>query len=110
MSADDIKYIIVQCLSEGQGNGHPGEMSTRVDDWHFYVRRDGTMIQNRMLLEAGRHSVRYNRHSIGICYEGAAEVPGRRGSPSDPMSVRQKSRVTDLVTILQRLFPDARII
>jgi hypothetical protein len=38
--------------------------------YHYVVRRDGSIEPGRPLQQAGAHCRGYNRHSIGICYEG----------------------------------------
>ncbi len=119
MSADDVKYLILHCRVLRPDNNNDVDdmasrvtrMSSRAYDYHFQVLKDGTMIQHRMLLEVGRHCVRYNRHSISICYDvDMPEGAYTTGELSCLTTGRQWRRVTDLIGILKQLFPEARII
>lgn len=38
--------------------------------YHYYVRRDGEICTMRPVDRPGAHAKGYNRHSIGVCYEG----------------------------------------
>lgn len=75
--------------------------------YHFYIRKDGSRTQHRMLLEVGAHCVPYNRCSVGICYEGGLN---EKGEPGDTLTARQKERITELLIILHKLFPKAKIV
>ena len=75
--------------------------------YHFYIRKDGRRVQGRKLLEVGAHAVPYNRCSIGVCYEGGLDENGR---PCNTMTEKQRAELTDLLTILHKLFPKARIV
>ena len=75
--------------------------------YHFYIRKDGKRVQGRKLLEVGAHAVPYNRCSIGVCYEGGLDENGR---PCNTMTEKQRAELTDLLTILHKLFPKARIV
>ncbi len=67
----------------------------------------GACSQHRMLLEVGAHARPYNRCSIGICYEGGLN---ENGKPANTLMPEQKERITDLLTILHKMFPKARIV
>jgi len=75
--------------------------------YHFYIRKDGTMTQHRMLLEVGAHARPYNRCSIGICYEGGLD---EQGKPCNTMTTEQETRLIDLFRNLKILFPKAKIV
>ena len=49
----------------------------------------------------------YNRHSIGICYEGGLDEEGR---PADTRTQAQRFALLDLLTILKHQYPDAQIL
>lgn len=78
MSANDIKYLVLHCSASRCNEDYSVEQLRRDHKargfydigYHFYIRKDGTMTQHRMLLEVGAHARPYNRCSIGICYEG----------------------------------------
>ena len=42
--------------------------------YHYYIRRDGTVVNTRALELVGAHAKGHNAHSIGICYEGGLDA------------------------------------
>ena len=46
--------------------------------YHYYIRKDGTVINTRALELVGAHAKGHNAHSIGICYEGGLDAKGLR--------------------------------
>ena len=48
----------------------------------------------------------YNRHSIGICYEGGLDV---HGSPADTRTPEQRASLKLLVHQLLKTFPGSRV-
>ena len=44
--------------------------------YHFYITRNGELHHCRPVSEPGAHVRGFNRHSIGICYEGGLDVSG----------------------------------
>lgn len=115
MSADDIRYLVLPCSATRCNQDYTVEQLLRDHrarkfrkiGYHFYIRRDGTMTQHRMLLEVGAHAVQYNHCSIGICYEGGLD---ENGLPCDTRTPAQTERLTDLLTILHKMFPSAKIV
>ena len=75
--------------------------------YHFYIRKDGTRTQHRMLLEVGAHAKPYNRCSIGICYEGGLD---EEGNSCNTLTRAQREEILDLLSILRRLFPRAKVV
>lgn len=55
--------------------------------YHFYVRRDGTILSTRPVERAGAHARGYNAHSIGIAYEGGLD---HYGNPKDTRTPWQR--------------------
>ena len=114
MSADSVKFLVLHCSATRCNQGYSVEQLRRDHKargfrdigYHFYVRRDGTMTQHRKLLEVGAHCRPYNRCSIGICYEGGLDEQGR---PKNTLTLDQYHRIKDLLTILRRLFPKAKV-
>ena len=114
MSANDMKYFVVHCSATRCNQDYTVEQLLRDHrarkfrkiGYHFFIRRDGTMTQHRMLLEVGAHAVPYNHCSIGICYEGGLD---ENGLPSDTRTVKQTERLRDLLGNLHRIFPQAKI-
>ena len=53
--------------------------------YHFYITRNGELHHCRPVSEPGAHVRGFNRHSIGICYEGGLDEEGR---PADTRTLR----------------------
>lgn len=62
--------------------------------YHFYIRKDGTIIPCRPLDKVGAHCVGQNTNSIGICYEGGLDANGK---PKDTRTDEQKESMKKLV-------------
>lgn len=115
MNADSVRYLVLHCSATRCNKDYRVEQLRRDHrsrgfydvGYHFYVRKDGTMTQHRFLLEVGAHARPYNRCSIGICYEGGLDELGR---PANTLTATQKQRIADLLTILHRLFPKAKVV
>lgn len=115
MSANDIKYLVLHCSASRCNQDYSVEQLRRDHKargfydigYHFYIRKDGTMTQHRMLLEVGAHARPYNRCSIGICYEGGLD---EQGKPCNTMTTEQETRLIDLFRNLKILFPKAKIV
>lgn len=68
MSANDIKYLVLHCSASRCNEDYSVEQLRRDHKargfydigYHFYIRKDGTMTQHRMLLEVGAHARPYN--------------------------------------------------
>lgn len=112
-SPESVRFIVIHCSATN--HDYPVE-SLRRDHlaqgfmtigYHFYIRKDGTVTQHRKLLEVGAHARGYNRCSIGICYEGGLD---RNGEPHDTRTPAQKRELRDLISILRRLFPWAKVV
>ena len=66
--------------------------------YHFYITRNGELHHCRPVSEPGAHVRGFNRHSIGICYEGGLDEEGR---PADTRTQAQRFALLDLLTILK---------
>ena len=75
--------------------------------YHYYIRRDGTVVNTRALELVGAHAKGHNAHSIGICYEGGLDV---QGCPADTRTLEQKASLLALLRELKRVFPHALIV
>ena len=75
--------------------------------YHYYVTRDGTVHSGRPLYQEGAHATGYNRHSIGVCYEGGLNA---QGVPADTRTAAQKDTLLKLMNRLKTDYADARII
>ena len=94
-SSASVKYIVIHCSAT---------RSTR--DYHFYIRRDGSVTQHRKLLEVGAHCRPWNRCSIGICYEGGLDADGH---PADTRTPEQTEQFILLLMRMVKIFPGVRI-
>ena len=75
--------------------------------YHFYITRDGELHHCRPISEPGAHVRGFNRHSIGICYEGGLD---ENGCPADTRTQAQRFALLDLLTILRHQYPEAQIL
>ena len=57
--------------------------------YHFYITRDGELHHCRPISEPGAHVRGFNRHSIGICYEGGLD---ENGCPADTRTQAQRCK------------------
>lgn len=114
-SPHSVRFLVLHCSAtrcdrdytvEQMERDHKARGFTGIG-YHFYVRRDGTLTQHRMLLEVGAHARPYNRCSIGVCYEGGLD---EQGKPCDTRTTAQRRRLDTLLVELHWLFPDARIV
>ncbi len=111
-----INHIIIHCSAV-----RPWQKSSveDIDRWHrargwkngcgyhYVIRRDGTIEPDRPLEMVGAHCQYYNRHSIGICYEGGLDEQGR---PADTRTEAQKTAMRSLLEQLHADYPKAVIV
>lgn len=97
-----INYIVVHCSATREGHAlTPEALETehrrrgfRTTGYHYYIRRDGTVLGTRSLELPGAHCRGHNKYSIGICYEGGLDA---RGNPKDTRTPEQRSALHLLV-------------
>ena len=70
--------------------------------YHYYIRKDGTVINTRALELVGAHAKGHNSHSIGICYIGGLDANGK---PADTRTEAQKNALRNLVAKLCKEYP-----
>ena len=70
--------------------------------YHFYIRRDGTIENGRLISKKGAHVAYHNSDTIGICYEGGLD---KNGKAKDTRTRQQKYAIVDCIekNILQVL-------
>ena len=69
MSPKSVKYLVLHCSATRCNQDYPVEQLRRDHlargfrdiGYHFYVRKDGSCTQHRLLLEVGAHARPYNR-------------------------------------------------
>ena len=74
--------------------------------YHYYIRKDGTVINTRALELVGAHAKGHNSHSIGICYEGGLDADRR---PADTRTPEQTEQFILLLMRMVKIFPGVRI-
>ena len=74
--------------------------------YHYYIRKDGRVINTRAIERVGAHAKGYNAHSIGVCYEGGLNSCGQ---PKDTRTALQKHSMKVLIESLKAEFPDVRV-
>lgn len=110
-----IKYIIIHCSATRSNMAYTSLQLDRDHrargflsaGYHFYIRRNGNTKALRPLNQTGAHTRGYNCCSIGICYEGGLDPSAQ---PSDTRTERQKEAMLNLLKMLKRLFPEAKIV
>ena len=110
-----INYIVVHCSATREGCTLTSEAleaehrrrGFRTTGYHYYIRRDGTVLGTRSLELPGAHCRGHNKYSIGICYEGGLTASGQ---PADTRTLHQKASLVALLRELKRVFPRALIV
>lgn len=75
--------------------------------YHYYIRKSGKIEPMRPIEDVGAHARGYNRNSIGVCYEGGLDI---NGQAADTRTMYQREAMKNLITILKREFPDAKVV
>ena len=91
-----INYIVVHCSATREGRTLTPEAleaehrrrGFRTTGYHYYIRRNGTTVLTRPPELVGAHMKGYNKHSIGICYEGGLDA---LGNPKDTRTPEQRA-------------------
>ena len=109
-----INLIIIHCSATREDRPYP--VTTLIADhikrfghsaYHYYITRDGEVYQTRHENLVGAHARNYNKHSIGVCYEGGLLANGREADTRTP---EQKASLWHLLKALKADYPDARIL
>ncbi len=96
----DKRYSVLQLIRDHRDRfGFTG--------YHYYITRDGLTYQTRHEQFIGAHAKGYNKHSIGVCYEGGLDT---KGQPCDTRTKRQKIALLALLQRLMTEHPGARIV
>ena len=109
-----IDLTVIHCSATRCNRPYP--VTTLISDhdkrfgftgYHYYITRDGKTYQTRHEQLVGAHAVGYNRHSIGVCYEGGYNA---RGQPADTRTEAQKASMRRLLKDLMKRFPAAEVL
>lgn len=76
--------------------------------YHFYVRKDGTVIGCRPIELAGAHTEGRNKHTIGICYEGGLVRMNDNTYQKDTRTPAQISAMYNLIRTLLHCYPSIK--
>ena len=109
-----INLIVVQCSATRANRALTiEELETihrrrgfRGIGYHYYIRRDGTVVNTPPLELVGAHAKGYNAHSIGLCYEGGLDCNGK---PADTRTPEQRSALRLLVYQLLKRFRNSYV-
>ena len=75
--------------------------------YHYYIRKDGTVINTRALELVGAHAKGHNAHSIGICYIGGLDANGK---PADTRTPAQRASLREQVAKLCKEYPIVEVL
>ena len=79
------------------------ERGFRTGGYHWYIRRDGTLIEGRAESEMGAHVGGHNSGTLGICFEGGLErATGPNVGVWNPTPEQEETLITLINNILQR--------
>ena len=114
LNHEDVRFLVVHCSATRCDRNFSVErlIETGMEKWgqpsyHYYVRRNGTIIPILSESVRGAHAVGYNYCSIGICYEGGYDA---NGDAADTRTELQKHALYELLKQLREDYPRARII
>jgi len=110
----EVNLIVIHCSATREDVDYSAEQLERDHrsrgfqrtGYHFYIRRDGEILPMRPLNMVGAHARGYNRHSVGICYEGGLDA---REQAADTRTLDQKESLVVLLDWLLSHYPDSRI-
>ncbi len=109
-----VNLIVVHCSATREDQPYSAEQLKRDHltrgfaqaGYHFYIRRSGDVFPMRPLDMVPAHVTGYNRHSVGICYEGGLN---KEGIPEDTRTEEQKRMLRLLLSQLISRYPGSRI-
>ena len=114
LNHEDVKYLVVHCSATrcdqdfttekliNTGKGRFGQVS-----YHYYVRRNGSIVPTLSESVRGVHAVGYNYCSIAVCYEGGLD---EHDVATDTRTELQKHALYELLKQLHEEYPQARIV
>lgn len=109
-----IDLIVIHCSATRCNRPYPVE--TLIADhakrfgytgYHYYITRDGRLYQTRHENLVGAHAKGYNKHSLGVCYEGGLD---EKGNYADTRTLAQKRTLLMLLCTLKLDYPNALIL
>lgn len=77
--------------------------------YHYVIRRDGRVEKGRPEQDVGAHVARYNSSSLGICLVGGVNQKDFT-KPENNFTAEQWVALRDLLAVLIRKYPDAKVL
>ena len=109
-----IDLIVIHCSATRENRSFPvtsliacHQARFGFTGYHYYITRDGQTFQTRHENLVGAHARHYNKHSIGVCYEGGLDANGR---PADTRTEAQNHALWALLKSLRQDYPEAKIL
>ena len=109
-----IDLIVIHCSATRENRSFPvtsliacHQARFGFTGYHYSLTRDGQTYQTRHENLVGAHARHYNKHSIGVCYEGGLDANGR---PADTRTEAQKHALWALLKSLRQDYPEAKIL
>lgn len=111
-----ITLIILHCSATRENQRYTAEDCKRDHlsrpgfkdiGYHFYIERDGKVVEGRPIEKIGAHCEHHNNHSIGICLEGGLDCHGQY---ADTRTGAQELALIELLAKLKERFPKAIIL
>ena len=106
----NIKAIVIHCSAtketddytvEDLKRDHAARGFSAPFGYHYYIKRDGSIIEGRVIERIGAHVKGSNSNSIGICYEGGLDANGK---PKDTRTDSQKQALRETIyDVLKRV-------
>ena len=111
----EVRLLVIHCSATRCDRAFPVEalraahLARGFTDigYHFYITRDGVLHACRPIRQMGAHAIGWNRHSIGICYEGGLDP---QGHSADTRTWAQKCTLVALLRQLHLDYPQAQIL
>ena len=110
---DDVKWLVVHCSGSRGNHRFTAEWLLATararfgqPSYHYYVRRNGTVVPILPESVRGVHASGFNSCSIAVCYEGGLD---ENGIPADTRTELQRHALYELLKQLRHDYPQARI-
>lgn len=110
-----IKHLVIHCAATRANQSYTVKQMEadhkkrgfNSAGYNYYVRRSGEVIALRPLEVVPAQVAGYNKHAVGICYEGGMNAAG---GPEDNRTPEQKASLLKLLKELKAKFPKAEIL
>ena len=114
LNHEDVRFLVVHCSATRCNRNFSVERLIETGkerfgqaSYHYYVRRNGSIIPILPESVRGVHAAGYNHCSIAVCYEGGLD---EHGDAADTRTELQKHALYELLKQLREDYPRARIV